>query len=388
MPPKTKNEHIPVTSIEIYHTKAQVTKLLKQKGELLIEKLSDCWDISLSYLRTIGDVILFLVDDEIASLACMSLMKDKRYYLSTVCTFLKYRGKGYCTPFIKSIIESKRYSEFTTYLEVNKTNEAAIKCYIKAGFIYKEEYDKQYDVYEYNGDEVETQTLNLLVYAMACNDPGLASATAAVSLELGVMADIGKLTTSALSSKSDNWLETIYVDIYPTNYTIELRKKDGKVTVIPGRLGFLVLDSCCLGNIENVYTFRNLTDYIVCYQAEGPWNGFISTDTLSFCSDISIKECLKKSLEKYKEQSESQENPSPVTLISTLKVDDLYTAINKLPKTKDHYFRDILSYASTVLNKTEYKKFLELYNKVVIAYEVPDNYESEDGEQNGLGAYI
>lgn len=38
--------------------------------------------------------------------------------------------------------------------------------------------------------------------------------------------------------------------------------------------------------------------------------------------------------------------------------------------------------------KTEYNKLLSLYNKVVIAYEVPDNYISEEGDQNGLNAYI
>lgn len=179
------------------------------------------------------------------------------------------------------------------------------------------------------------------------------------------------------------YVPTTSIEIYHTKAQIaKLLKQKGEY------LTDKLSDSCCLGNIENAYIFKDTTDYIVCYQAEGPWNGFISTDTLSFCSDVTIEECLKKNLEKYKEQSQSQENPSPITLVDVSYIEELYTSIKNLPKPKDHYFRDILTYAREVLKKTEYNKFLALYNKVVITYEVPDNYESEDGEQNGLSAYI
>lgn len=383
----------------------------------------------------------------------MTLQKDGRYYLSTVCIFNSFQGKGYCTPFIRKILTSKRYATATTYLEVAKDNEPATRCYTSAGFLFKEEYDDEYDVYEYAPG---SGIFNLMVYAMACNDPGLAEQTGAVSLELGVTSDVGKLAMSAFSTVNDQWRVAIYVDIHPKNYVLEIKKIRGKVhidrkevkkldtvlervdgflhayysakfnnvfvigghgmpypppkssefapvaylkngridrlklnelaKIIPGHLKALVLDSCCLGTLETVSLFKNITDYIVAYQAEGPWNGFISTDILSFCGTSNIDVCLRGSLRKYKEQSTSQENPSPVTLIATRNLTSLSRAVQRLPSTDNPIFRDILRYAKRKLSSNSYETFKRLYDSVVIAYEVPENYEGE--REHGLNAYL
>lgn len=447
-----------MANIKIYHTKIQKQKLLKEKGDFIVEKVKEnCWNLSKEYFIDSDDVILYVtdVDKEIIGLACMDLHKDNRYYLSTVCIFKEYRGKGYGSSFVSNIVTNKRYYNYVIYLEVDRTNIVAIKSYIKAGFVYKRKYDKTYDIYEYK----RTKMLNLMVYSMACNDPGLPDETGAVSLELGVMADIGKIITSSLNSNSANWLVTIYVDIYPNNYILEIRKdkntnkvdinkknvnkkdickdrlkqflkayynkdeinafiigghgmiysnyreaefvpisyrKNGDIdrikmteilSCIPNKLAFLVLDSCCIGTLDNIYIFRNITDYIVCYQAEGPWNGFISTDTLSFCSYEDVEFCLKKSLDKYKEQSESQDDPSPITLIETKYIQQLYDFCQELPEnnTKKGY-RDLLNYSSDVLTKKEFIKLNKLYKKVVIGYIIPNNYNLKT--ENGLNIYI
>lgn len=59
--------------------------------------------------------------------------KYKNYYnLNNVIIYSKFRGKGYCSIMIKKVMNL--YKKYNIYLEVNKKNIPAFKCYKKAGF--------------------------------------------------------------------------------------------------------------------------------------------------------------------------------------------------------------------------------------------------------------
>ena len=67
--------------------------------------------------------------------------KWKEYYLlNNVIIYQKYRGKGYCEKMLKCIL--KKYIGKNIYLEVDKLNIPAVKCYIKCGFTIKDETNK------------------------------------------------------------------------------------------------------------------------------------------------------------------------------------------------------------------------------------------------------
>src|ERR1019366_783167 len=76
-----------------------------------------------------------------------------------------------------------------------------------------------------NNEEV----FNLIIYSMASNEPDLPEITCAVSLDLGIMADIGKLYMSACSVISERWNITMYLDMHPNHYIVRMSKNDGKV---------------------------------------------------------------------------------------------------------------------------------------------------------------
>lgn len=493
---KSKCSNEAVLSMVVYKSWRVVSAYLRQHPEVRESMKKDCgMDLSLTYFRTsLGNMHILLTNDEIAGIAGMSLEDDGRYYLNAVCVFGSYRGRGYCSKFIPMILADEEYRNKRVYLEVDRTNEVAVRCYIRSGFVYGGRYDDIYDTYTYTTTTISTSptqpislplTLNLLIYAIASNDPGLPQQTGAVSLELGVMADIGKLFMAANNSTSLTWRATMYVDMYPHNYiitayrdsnkelvftrtTIQDRDRKGKVVdrfsafitryynsgsvnglVVGGHgmpykedsafvpvaytrekkvdrlrlvdisesiltlsspqptipttkkgkdvnkdrdisrkpFSFFALDTCCLSTLEAVVTLQDTADYILAYQAEGPWNGFITTNIFNLCSIHGAKACLERSMVEYANQAESQENPSPVTLIDTGDVKELARLSSDLPSSGSSDGVDLLVYARQNLKKHAIGRFETAFKNVVIRRVVPSNYTSST-EQHGLTTYL
>lgn len=59
------------------------------------------------------------------------------YRLSNVIIYPEYRGIGLCDKMLKCAL--KKYNNEKVYLEVDKNNTSAIKCYLKCGFKVKDD---------------------------------------------------------------------------------------------------------------------------------------------------------------------------------------------------------------------------------------------------------
>ena len=70
-----------------------------------------------------------------------------RYFLSTVCVSERYRGRGYCARFLSELVRYARYENRVVYLEVERVNSAAVRCYERAGFVLGRHLDERYDEY-------------------------------------------------------------------------------------------------------------------------------------------------------------------------------------------------------------------------------------------------
>jgi ribosomal protein S18 acetylase RimI-like enzyme len=446
-------ERVPVLSVDVHHEGKEVKAILKRHGAEIVERTRECFNLELPYYSTVGDLALLRVDGALAGIAAMGEAGDGRWYLSTVCTFREFRGRGYCTPFIRALLERDEYRRVVTYLEVDRANAAAVRCYVKAGFVLHSRYDETYDVYEYR------TPLNLLVYCMASNHPGLAEETGAVSLELGVMGDVGKLLMGAYDVASERWTVRVYLDVHPGDYVLSITRTGGVVSTsrtpvrdrkdrardrlatflreyyrplednglvvgghgmtyppprpaefwpvayrrdgsvdtltlpeirdsIPATLRFLVLDSCCLSTLEAAGTLEGSAEYLIAYQGEGPWNGFISRDTLSlYTTRPTLLSFLQGSAERYLLEAESQEQPSPITLIRTAGIGELLALSDDLPPTTDPEYRDLLTYANDRLRrKVQKARFKRAFDRVVVGYVVPSTYSAR-AEEHGLSFY-
>lgn len=463
---KTKSLKEPILSIRVYTSGKEVDRLLRKRGEEIVNRTAECFNLPLAYYKTIGDIILMFADDELVGIAAMEQQEDKRYYLNTVCTFIEHRGKGYCSWFMPQILAIEPYNSNVVYLEVDKTNAAAIRCYKKAGFYYKSEYDGTYDAYEWR------RPLNILVYSMACNHPGLPEETGAVSLELGVMADIGKLVSTAYNTIHTNstqarWNITIYLDGHPGDYIMTMQqhdngvgikatrtnvqdrgdtcaermgkflrehsmekadnmlivgghgmiyennkqaefwpvsyREDGSIDTLTireiahainrnvrgGKVRLLVLDSCCLSTLEVLETVNESCEYLVAYQSEGPWGGFLSQHTLMhLLSSPDMKTAIIRCMEEYKRAADSEENPSPITLMRTKYFRDLLNEVEELSHSKNRTYQDLLTYARTTIKSTRQRNaFKRIFDSVVVAYLVPNTYRP-NGEENGLSHLV
>jgi len=448
----------PILRTEVYRNGREVGALLRRRGREIVTRTAECFNLPLAYYKQIGDIILMFADDEFVGLAAMELYEDKRFYLSTVCTFTEHRGRGYCSWFIPQILAMEAYNSSVVYLEVDRTSVNAVRCYIKAGFVLMGRYDDTYDSYEWR------RSLNLLVYSMACNHPGLPEGTGAVSLELGVMADIGKLLMSAYNIANDRWRVVVYLDGHPGDYIMLITKANNNITtsrilvenredtcaerlgrflreysregednalvigghdmiyedgkeaefwpvsyraddtidtitireigisiqqhIVGGRVQFLVLDSCCLCVMEVLNTLKNCCEYLVAYQSEGPWNGFLSKNVLNILTTSpNMQTGLVNCLEEYKTAAESEENPSPMTLIKTKNIDELLVLVTKLPQSQRQTYKDVLAYAQGIVkNRREKNALKKVFDSVVVHYAVPNTYTNK--EENGVSLLI
>jgi hypothetical protein len=306
--------------------------------------------------------------------------------------------------------------------------------------------------------------LNLLVYAMACNAPGLPEETGAVSLELGVMADLGKLITSAWEAPPGDWRIAIYTDMYPHHSVQILRKpqdhvemrrtlierpadradervqwfisqyydpakrnaliigghgmtyapprpaefwpvafrQDGSIDILTlpeltqailagtggKHLDFVVLDTCCLSTLDTAVRMNDVTDYVVAYQQEGPWNGFISSSLLELCQSNDLPTGLVACLQRYANNAVSEEDPSPMTLIYTPAAQELYNLIETVPRSPRPQYRDLATYILSRRNNwIDKREFIQIYERAIISYQVPSNYRAPEME-HGLAHYI
>jgi hypothetical protein len=230
---------------------------------------------------------------------------------------------------------------------------------------------------------------NLIVFSMAADAPGVSSASS-VALDLGVMADLGKLYLSACDVVSERWRVSMYVDAHPAHRVVRLTKRDGRALmesrrledvyelardrlgdfvrasylpdatnalvvgghgsasryapvgllsdgsqdsltvadiasdvarVLDGRarMEFVALDSCCLSTLENVLVLGPVAKYVLAFQDEAPWNGFVSARTLEICCDMALswRRRLELVLESYASDALSQERPSGASLLAT-----------------------------------------------------------------------
>jgi hypothetical protein len=78
--------------------------------------------------------------------------------------------------------------------------------------------------------------LNLMIYGIAADEPRLLDVVTSVSLDLGVMADLGKLYISACDVVSETWAVALYVDAHPRHRLIHISKRDGEVRIRQSRL--------------------------------------------------------------------------------------------------------------------------------------------------------
>jgi RimJ/RimL family protein N-acetyltransferase len=85
-------------------------------------------------------ILLITPDGEVGGFSFMKFPSSMTFeragnklLLHTVCIYRKNRGKGYCVPFLKNIIDN--YKEHSIIeLDVDVNNDIARKCYKKAGF--------------------------------------------------------------------------------------------------------------------------------------------------------------------------------------------------------------------------------------------------------------
>jgi hypothetical protein len=315
--------------------------------------------------------------------------------------------------------------------------------------------------------------VNLLVYAMSTNEPG----TPHVSLDLGVMADLGKLLTSASDMLTGgdavaSWRVTMYLDAYPTHRLLTLSPGPTTLRVeyetvqdsyesahdrlrefvrayyLPGgenglvigghgrahrtassytgvgmlsdgtsdallleRLvqdlagitgsasvggtsqpfAYLALDSCCLATLEILRLLEPLTRYVVAFQDEAPWNGFVSSELLQVLSSTRpLRSRLASTLDVYAREARSQDKPSSISLLSTEHAALLYDVLHHtLPSTRRKRSRDLLAYAREYLSDRTLGMVERLYPLVVLEHSVPANIPARRvGVRNGLSLFI
>lgn len=321
--------------------------------------------------------------------------------------------------------------------------------------------------------------VNLLIYSISANDPALPELEEAVSLDLGVMADLGKLMMSAWNSHTDNWTVSMYLDMYPTHYIIKLSKTNGQVQIIrtevlqqdkhikakdrigsfisknylhtngvnafiigghgdiingkpyyspvsllentllennkidnisieelaktimetlkkPKPFAFVCLDACGLATLETVSQLKDTTDWLMAYPDYTPWNGFVNIDVIDICcqclsKNVSVQECLSKVVMKYTLYSESQEDPSGVTVFHTQFVDQLSNIVTKLVSEDNNKQKepvDLLTYIETKLNNLDFQEFKKIFDKVVVSYKIPWNNHLRENPLSETGIYL
>lgn len=102
-------------------------------GNILQTNLESKYKVGL-----VGKILLLIHDSKIIGSCISELETNNKIYISNVFIDNNYRGKGLCSKLLEKIVES--YPKNTSFLlDVNKSNEAAIKCYKRVGFTISEE---------------------------------------------------------------------------------------------------------------------------------------------------------------------------------------------------------------------------------------------------------
>ena len=149
------------------------------------------------------------------------------------------------------------------------------------------------------------------------------------------------------------------------------------------KLDFLVLDSCCLSNWDDIVILSDYAMYICAYQECGPWNGFITHKTMELWKGKSLQEFLEVCLDDYKQRAEDEEldvqrddeeptGPSPMVLINTAAVENIRDMVEKM-KDGSEWRVDLLSYGLDHVDDKE--KFKELIQKLIVKCVTPKTFK-------------
>jgi len=152
----------------------------------------------------------------------------------------------------------------------------------------------------------------------------------------------------------------------------------------------IALDSCCLATLENVVTLMEVTDYIVAFQDEAPWNGFVNAYLLELlCGDEEWPKKLVGVMQVYAHDALSQDKPSGMSLLATEHSNELLELVRVVtPLTAKPQPRDIVSYVLPRTPTHTQQRLKQLLGRVLLAHVMPENAARRREQRNGLNVFV
>lgn len=152
----------------------------------------------------------------------------------------------------------------------------------------------------------------------------------------------------------------------------------------------IALDSCCLALLENVVALEEVCDYVVAFQDEAPWNGFVNAYLLEIlCSNDSWPSKLKRVLQIYAQDAESQDKPSSISLFATEHSKELLELVRAIrPMSPNPSIRDLWSDVFRKVPSHAQTRFRNLFNRVLLAHEIPSNAPRRKESRHGMSILV